>query len=348
MEVNMSEKYFIASNSAEGFYPYYGEVFDTRKFSQIYIIKGGSGIGKAYFMNECAKCAEKNGFSVRYIYCSSDAESLDGIIINEPRIAVLDGTAPHVYEPKVIGAVEHFVELSQFLDSKKLAGMREVIEKISAKKAEHFENAYRYLRAYRALSENIKEVISPCVKKDKIRAFAEKYARDITRGEGKVEHLLCRAIGMRGISSYPTYYENARIYYEINDYYESAHFLTEAITNAFGAKGADLRISSNPIMPERIDALASVADGLTFEIGNECREGSRIVNMKRFVDTEKIARAREEYREIVRARDEILHLTLSEFEKVKKHHFDIEKIYGSAMDFEAKERFTENFCRNLF
>ena len=114
----MKERYCAASNSSEGFCSYYDDVFNLQKLYKIFVIKGGSGTGKAFFMKEIAKTAELYGFSVRYIYCSSDSESLDGIIINEQKIAVLDGTSPHVYEPKYIGAVEVFVNLAEFLDEK--------------------------------------------------------------------------------------------------------------------------------------------------------------------------------------------------------------------------------------
>ena len=84
----MEEKYFIASNSSEGFCSYYGKTFDVDNFSGIYIIKGGPGTGKAYFMREAARAAEERGFEVRYIYCSSDAHSLDAIIVKDLKIAI--------------------------------------------------------------------------------------------------------------------------------------------------------------------------------------------------------------------------------------------------------------------
>ena len=155
----MREKYFAASNSSGGFCSYYGGVFNPEKLYKIYVIKGGSGTGKAFFMNEVAKCAELNGFSVRYIYCSSDAESLDGNIINEQKIAVLDGTSPHVYEPHFVGAVESFVNLADFLDERLLSSSRKLIESIYFEKQRGFERAYRTLSAFGALSENIENLV---------------------------------------------------------------------------------------------------------------------------------------------------------------------------------------------
>lgn len=343
----MTEKYFAASNSSEGFCSYYGEVFNPNNFYKIYVIKGGSGTGKAFFMKEVAKSAELCGFGVKYIYCSSDAESLDGIIINEQKIAILDGTSPHVYEPKYIGAVESFVNLADFLDERLLTSSRKLIESINKEKENGFKRVYRTLSAYRKLSENIEDIVYPCLKHEKIQKYVKRFVQGLEKESGEEEHLLTRAIGMRGLSSFDTYFENAKIYYEINDYFESAHFMMREIYTLMRESKVNLSISRNPIIKERIDVLCAKKSGLTFEISNEISD-ARSINMKRFVDGTAISRIRQDYRSLARVRDNVLDLALDEFEKIKKYHFILEEIYGSAMNFEAKEQFTREFCNKIF
>ena len=344
----MKEKYFAASNSSEGFCSYYDEVFNPEKLYKIYVIKGGSGTGKAFFMKEIAKAAELNGFSVRYIYCSSDAQSLDGIIINEQKIAVLDGTAPHVYEPKYIGAVEVFVNLAEFLDERILTASRKIIEKISNEKKLGFEKVYRDLKAYQVLTQNIETLVLPCLKLEKIKKYVQRFSEGLGKEERIEEHLLTRSIGMKGLSSFDTYLEKSKIYYEINDYFDSAHFMMNEIYSVLKEKGINIRVSNNPIIKERIDVLCAPSNGLTFEIGNRMENDFRLINMKRFVNNEEINKIRQEYRTIARVRDSVLDLALAEFEKIKKTHFLLEEIYGSAMDFDAKEQFTREFCNKIF
>ena len=36
------------------------------------------------------------GYNLEFMHCSSDSESLDGIVIPAKKVALLDGTAPHV------------------------------------------------------------------------------------------------------------------------------------------------------------------------------------------------------------------------------------------------------------
>ena len=344
----MNEKYFAASNSSRGFCSYYDDIFNPERLYRIYVIKGGSGTGKAFFMREVAKRAEINGFSVRYIYCSSDAYSLDGIVINELKIAVLDGTAPHIYEPKYVGAVESFVNLADFLDEKILNFNRKEIERATNEKQRGFERVYRHLIAYEKLTKNIEAIVFPCLKLEKMQKYTQRFIEGMDIGSGEEEHLLTRAIGMRGLSSFDTYFNNAKIYYEINDYFETAHFMMAEIYSVIKSKRANVRISNNPIISERIDALCTLKEGLTFEIGNEMNDGARIINMKRFVDNNKIAKIRQDYRAIVRVRDAVLDLVLADFENIKKSHFLLEEIYGSTMDFVAKEQFTHEFCDKIF
>ena len=132
MSESTKKKYFAASNSAQGFKNYYDNVFDVKKYSKIYIIKGGPGTGKSYFMKNVAEYAEELGFSVTYIYCSSDPNSLDGIIIEELKIAILDGTAPHACEASLPGAAENIVNLGEFWNTSVLSGSRKIIENLNS------------------------------------------------------------------------------------------------------------------------------------------------------------------------------------------------------------------------
>ena len=344
----MKEKYFAASNSYRGFCSYYDNAFDIDKLRRIYAIKGGSGTGKAFFMKSVAEQAEERGLSVRYVYCSSDPDSLDGIIIKEMKTAILDGTAPHVYEPKIVGAVDSIVDLGAFLNTEMLVKSRKIIEKIGDAKHRGFENAYRYLAAYKKISDNIRFLTLPCVKLEKVRKFVDRVVKNLPTGEGSEENLLVRSIGMKGIASFDTYYQGASLYYGVCDYFDVAHVLTDEIYRAFKEAKIDMMISNNPIIPERIDAICSVKNGLTFEICNTERDGGRSISMKRFVDASAIPSIRKQYRALVGVRDDILNLALSELERIRKYHFILEEIYGSAMDFEKKEEFTTRFCKKIF
>ena len=113
-------------------------------------------------------------------------------------------------------------------------------------------------------------------------------------------------------------------------------------------KKVGLKISNNPIIKDRIDVLCAKESGLTFEITNRMDDSVRSINMRRFVDGSAISKIRQQYRALARVRDNVLNLALEEFENIKKYHFILEEIYGSAMNFEAKEQFTREFCNKIF
>ena len=135
--------FFAAMNTAEGFKSYFREIFDG--FENIYIIKGGPGTGKSRFMRETATRAEEKGLSVERFYCSSDPTSLDGILIRELSIVLLDGTSPHAYEPKFPGVKETIIDLGRFWSREDLMARKEEICELQLRKSKLYERIYGYL-----------------------------------------------------------------------------------------------------------------------------------------------------------------------------------------------------------
>jgi hypothetical protein len=143
--------YFVASNSSTGFISYYEEVFRTSRIGHIWAIKGGPGTGKSHFLREVSKRALDAGWACEYIYCSSDPNSLDAVILThegKEGIALLDATAPHLFEPCCPGAREDIINLGQFWNVDLLALRREEIEQLNREKGNAYRRAYRYLSGF--------------------------------------------------------------------------------------------------------------------------------------------------------------------------------------------------------
>lgn len=87
---------FPGGNTAVGFFSYYDYILPQEDAERIFVIKGGPGVGKSTFMKKAGRVFVKKGYDVEYMHCSSDPESLDGIVIPDLKAAMLDGTAPHV------------------------------------------------------------------------------------------------------------------------------------------------------------------------------------------------------------------------------------------------------------
>lgn len=132
--------YYAGGNTARGFY----SLFDSNLegLDRIYILKGGPGSGKSSLMKAIGEQWHDAGYDVEYIHCASDNESIDGVIVPQLKVGIVDGTAPHVIEPKVPGAVEEYVNLGTAWDSDKLADERGKIEALNQSISAAYRQAY--------------------------------------------------------------------------------------------------------------------------------------------------------------------------------------------------------------
>ncbi len=112
---SIPREYFVCANSAQGFVNYFPS--NLAQMQRIYILKGGPGTGKSTLMRTLGNHFLEKGEGVDYIHCSSDPDSLDGVILRDRYTAIVDGTAPHVIEPSLPGAVEEYINLGISWDS---------------------------------------------------------------------------------------------------------------------------------------------------------------------------------------------------------------------------------------
>ena len=345
--------YFAASNSARGFQSYYPECFDTDEIVRLYAVKGGPGTGKSRFLREVAEIGKTKGYVPDYIYCSSDPNSLDGIILRrgEQGIALLDATAPHVYEPNRPGYREEIVNLGAFWNAGMLREESERIAKLNRAKGMAYRMAYRYLAGYEKMTENRNALVEPCFRENAIEKYAEKLLREEPNGSGfSPQTALIRAIGMRGEILLDTFFANAKRIFLVEDCRGAGYLLMQKLYAAVERKGTTVRVSKNPILSEQIDALALPESGTVFAVARpeECDYPFRQISMRRFVETEKMKEIRSQINYAERMRRAMLAGARDCLREVRKVHFQIEEIYMKAMDFSAKETFTKAFCDSLF
>ena len=70
--------------------------------------------------------------------------------------------------------------------------------------------------------------------------------------------------------------------------------------------------------------------------------------MRRFVNPIREERVKSELKLIRQNEWSLTKGAEQAFADVSRAHFELEQIYGAAMNFEAKENFTKIFCRELF
>ena len=337
----MSEnKYFAAANTTGGFKSYYDEVFG--KCARTYIIKGGSGTGKSRFMRECSVYARAlpECKSVEYFYCSFDPASLDGVIING-EIAIVDGTAPHVYEPTMPGAKEDLVDLGRFWDSGKLAAKKDILAELFAKKKACFSRAYSYLGACGELDRIKQSALADHIDEARLSAAASKLVSQIEcEREGERKTRIISALGRNGKTNFDTYERLAKKVYRIYDGESATHLLLNSVIAEAQRFDMPVCVSYDPLFVKRPNA---VLIGDTAVIATDRAEDETM--QPYFKDGFSPYAAR--ILKINEMQSTLVSEAIKEFERASKIHFGVEEIYVAAMDFGKKEEFTKEFLERL-
>lgn len=341
---------FVAANSGKGFVSFFEDVFGRKGIEKRYIIKGGPGTGKSHLMRQMAAYATSRGRQVEAYCCSSDPDSLDGLVI-DGKIAVFDGTAPHSVDALFPGARDEIVNLGTFWDADRLSTRYVEIRTLTEKKEAGYRRAYRFLEACDQLYEINRSLLLPYVKHEKIERTVTRRLEEIGRGKGfSLLPGLSDAVGMKGCVHFDTYEKQAKKLYVIEDHHETGALFLRALLTGGMRRECAMRVSYHPIHVGEPNAVYFCDTGHCFVIGKENAEketGVCRINMKRFVDAEGVRENRNKlringrmYAALLGAAEETLH-------DVGKHHFALEKIYASCMDYESQNRFIRSFCGKI-
>ena len=249
--------YFAAMNTGDGFKSYFSEIFGSLK--QLYIIKGGPGTGKSRFMKEVAYEAERQGFTVEKYLCSSDPTSLDGIIIPHLSLGIIDGTAPHTYEPFLTGAKDNIIDLGQFWDTKALQNEISVIKEISRRKARLYGGIYAYLKAIQSIDTIIDGTVKEALDVNKLTLIAKKHADALFKSKIYEKKIKIRsAISDSGIITLNCFAKSAKKRFSLLDVCGTAGFFLSALLKETDKKGISCAVSFSPYFPTRSIILTAI------------------------------------------------------------------------------------------
>ncbi len=354
-EENKNE-FFAAVNSGNGFVSFYSDIFEREGIEHRYLIKGGPGTGKSTLMKRIVDEAFSRGLSLECYRCSSDPDSLDGVII-EGRIALMDATSPHCVEAKIAGAVDEIVDLGAFWDAEGLACELEKIKKLSSQKSDCYRGAYAYLSAALELDEHARELGQSLVCKEKMHKAACRISKKIKNGEKyTIKTGIADSIGMRGRYRLPTYENNAEKIYTIEDCFSiGSLFLGEIIEQAM-KKRKKISVSYNPLNPKHPDAVFFEEEKIAFVICSAREPDKKVqkINMKRFVTLQKtgtdrdwMKHIRSAYRASIRIREGLIKAASDELDLAGKYHFELEEVYKKYMNFQKQQIFCDSFIRKI-
>lgn len=348
--INSKSKYFLAANSGEGFVSYFEDFCKKADGFHIFIIKGGPGTGKSSFMKKMAKKASKIGIDSIFCPCSSDPDSLDGVIFPERKIAFFDGTAPHIIEPQLVGVKEEILNLGQFWQRERLNENKNKIEKLTK------ENKFLH-----TLASNYIKSASLILKNDYLNACdllltekAEKYAKYLSKKEikkikatyGKEEVCFLNGITPKGIISYgDTILKISKKQIILADKFGAfSNVVLELLRKSALLCGLNIITVRNPFLPSvLLDAV--IIPALDLSIVREY-DFLSLASSSRRIHAERFYKASPSISQNLYP--QILETAVDTLKKAKSVHDELEKEYINAMDFFSLENFAEKFSTTLF
>ncbi len=324
---------FGGGNTEDGFVNYFPEI--TKGTDRLYILKGGCGCGKNSLMRKVAAAAEKKGLLVERIYCASDPDSLDGVLIPERNTGVLDGTPPHERSPRLVGAMDRLVDLGEYLRGADLRERVARIKTLSEEKAAAYRRAYGLLGAMGALLRERQGLIREGLLTHKLEAAAGRYA-DKLKGDGVFEARLCPrfALCSKGEVKLGTDAEC----WCVEDSYGIGYLFLSAMAGALKERGVPFAYSPAATSKARIAAL--YLKGGRLLIGGGGVSPKRLINMERFVDRSALAAHRGQRRFLTKTAEAVKENAVRALAEAREKHCLLEEIYTPCMDFGRVEQRT--------
>ena len=166
--MSIERRYFPGNNTPLGFYSYYKYILGQREANKIICIKGGPGTGKSTFMRRIGEAFVSEGEDVDFLHCSADENSLDGIVLQNRKVAIIDGTSPHTTDPVSPGAVDKIINLGEYWNEEGISANKEEIIDLNELCSKWYRIAYNYLSAAKSVYRSMEEIYNSAAESSEI------------------------------------------------------------------------------------------------------------------------------------------------------------------------------------
>ena len=346
------KRIFPGGNTSEGFYSFHDNIIGENR-KRLYVLKGMPGGGKSSLMKSVGKKAVEKGYSVEYHHCPSDPNSIDGIVIEELGIGIVDGTAPHIIDPIYPGLVDKLIDLTQFIDSKKLINFKDKIIKAKIDNKKAYSKAFGYFKSasivYNIISENNKAGLDIKGVNREIKSLIDEiFSKEPVNKGGfdfKERHLFTNANTPDGYVDYTDtilrYIPN--IYYIKGEIGTGKSDLIERMVEECRIRDYSIDIYHNSTLPKKLETLF-IKDLKVCITSNEygLQFPHKMIDLDKYLDKRVI---NEEDYEVYRLLIEKATINLS---KARENHHILEETYKTAVDYNQINRIREDIIKEIF
>ena len=352
----MQRHWFPGGNTARGFHSFYQQVIPPDEAQRVIILKGGPGVGKSTFMRRMAQMLEDHGQLLEYLHCSSDTDSLDGVVCRAIGFAMLDGTAPHIVDPEMPGAADSILNLGAFLDETGLSQRKTEILSLTRSISICFNQAYRYLQAALPLRDDSVCILRTLTDEDALMEQFEPWLetitayRSITR-PGCSRPIFASAISPQGCVNHLETLAVPRIWRITGAWGTDAHRLLSCLRHAALMRGMDVEAMYCPLQPERLEHLYIPIFGLLITTENRyhtlAAQAERVIHFDELRQRQPTTQERDTLLFNSEQFDVLVEAACASIRQAKKLHDALESEYITRMDFDGVERCWEETSRKV-
>lgn len=337
-------KMFPGANTANGFYSLFENII-PEGVNRIFCLKGGPGTGKSSLMKKIGREFQKRGYDIEFHYCSSDPDSLDGVVIKKLKVVLLDATAPHIVDPKLPGAIDEIVNLGTCWDYKKLEDNKDEIKEWNDRIGDSFQRSFRFLKSAEPMFLDAESKNSKCMDWGKVNKitgeFIEKLFSNVDSGDKspRVRHLFGSAITPLG---YIDYSEN--LFEDIKNVYflegdigcGKTNFLENVYKRAI-QKNLDVEVYHFPLIVNKLQAVCIPSLNTVISTSQVFCD-REIIDLSSCIKAEKL----EEYKLDIdmdkNTFDYLMQNAIANLKRAKSYHDEIEAYYIESMNFDEVEK----------
>lgn len=351
MTINRETHFFLGANGPNGFYSIYDKFISEN--DRLHIIKAGPGCGKSSFMRIVANAAEERGKAVEYIHCSGDPDSLDGIYIPESHIAYVDGTAPHVIEPKHFG-MQSYIDLGSFCDNDAVEENIVPIREITTTYKGIYNQAYKCIYGAAAVVSGIyAPLLTDAVRSAiarRTRGIVSRELKKSSTGLGEITTRFLTAFSCMGyIARFDTVEALARRVYALDNEYGFAHTMLSTIAEKATENGYDIVLCPSPMQPELIEHIIIPELSLAFVSSNSAMKYTgkiaRHIRLDALASEEILKQLRPRAKSAQKISKLLLNEAYSSLVEAKRLHDELEQIYNPYMNFDSMRALAAEHCK---
>lgn len=343
---------FPGAMGPDGFISCFDHLIDEKQLRRMIILKGGPGVGKSTFMRRIHAALTAKDERSMLCFCSGDPDSLDAIVIPERGLLMLDGTAPHIVDPKIPGARDSIVNLGVCLDE---AAMRPRLAHIRACMTDHAacsRRARAYMQSICALRRECAASVAECIDAQRLSRMTAALTASVlpehtlTGQGGQARPVITDAVTPKGEICLLANSCYERVIRLVHPFGMDPTPVLRSLSGALQCAGFAVEEHLFPLMPgsllhlsvPALSTLVTTSDKLTSEQTFDfaaCLPAGSLLRRECALEQSRAAIARH------------TQLAVDALAQAKQLHDELETFYVPNMDFAAWQRLYDETLRSL-